>query len=106
MTELVGCDFETFGSVNLPRHGLARYVRDRHFRPLIASVARDIGGAVVTETFDFVADFEKARQQLELSLESCRIVAHNAPFERAVLASLGLDYPADRFVDSAVVARC
>lgn len=105
--DLVGLDFETYGSVNLPAHGLDRYTSDPHFRPLIASVAWFENGRAVEVTFDFVADYELALRELEAMLrgESTYICAHNAGFEKAVLDRIGLHFETERFFDSAVVAR-
>lgn len=98
----IGLDFETYSAVNLPKHGLARYVGDKSFMPLIGSVAQR-GHA--TLRLDFVNQRRSATRWLENYIGGDHIVAHNAPFEQAVLSHLGLDYPSTRFVDSAVVAR-
>jgi len=98
---VVGLDFETYGAESLPKHGLARYVGDKSFQPLIGSVSAD----GYKQRFDLT--YERSRQSRELRelIGPSQIVAHNAPFEQAVLAHLGLDYPSSRFIDSAVVAR-
>lgn len=103
---LIGLDFETYGSVPLPTKGLSNYVRDPHFTPLIARlVARDRGQKIVGR-YDIINDGKAGiARRLEKDIGDRFIVAHNAPFEKAVLHTLGLDYPSDRFVDSAVVAR-
>ncbi len=98
----LGLDFETYGGVSLPDHGLDRYVRDRTFVPLCAAVHDGSN----SEVFDFVkGDRRKLYAMLEQDLQGAKIVAHNAGFERAVLRNMGIDLPAYRFIDSAVVAR-
>src|SRR3982750_967620 len=104
----VGLDFETYGAVSLPKHGLARYVGDKSFQPLIASVVAPASGLHSKGLFDRVSLFDNRKHavaHLRDLIGPCKIVAHNATFEQAVLNSLGLDYAVDRFIDSAVVAR-
>lgn len=101
-----GLDFETFGAVSLPVHGLDRYVNDPSFRPLLAVTAhREESGLLRLETFDFLFDEAGATQRLlDVSLNS-EFVAHNASFERAVLKHLRmLGSPRD-VRDSALIAR-
>ena len=105
MTIHIGLDFETYGSVDLPSHGMARYTRDKCFMPLIGSVAWDEGQDILTHRLDFVYERGQSRRELQDIIGGAQIVAHNAPFEERVLCHLGLDYPSTRFVDSAVVAR-
>jgi len=103
----IGLDFETYGGVSLPDHGLDRYVNDPTFTVILAcAYGQDDSGAVRRQTFDFVKDFDGAKRQLILALNNCAgIVAHNAPFEQACLRWLGIDMAPDRVIDSAVVAR-
>lgn len=104
---LRGLDFETYGSVNLPKHGLDRYITDQYFRPLIASLYwREHDSSFTVVTLDFVEDFEGAKAKLaHLLTTTDSIAAHNAPFEKAVLDWLGIDMPVHQLYDSAVVAR-
>lgn len=102
MREMVGLDFETYGAVDLKRHGMPRYVGDKSFMPLIGSVANV---NEPTYRMDFVHEPAYSKQVLRERLDNRYIVAHNAPFEQAVLSHLGLDYPSHRFIDSAVIAR-
>lgn len=110
---LCGLDFETYGSRPLPDVGLENYVRDSHFTALIARVAKRgprinsrMLGKLSLDRFCFVeGDRQQAIEELRQAIGDRFIVAHNAPFEKRVLATLGLHYPSDRFVDSAVVAR-
>lgn len=107
MPQLIGLDFETYAATDLPKHGLARYLRDKTFTPLIGSVAWDTGIlGIDTHRFDFVNEMSSSKKGLREAIGSSQIVAHNAPFEEGVLTWLGLDYPSTRFIDSAVVARC
>lgn len=100
---MIGLDFETYGSRNLPKVGLQNYVDDPLFRPLVASMHAGNGN---TEEIDFVLDdYQQGIDKLEELADSGElIVAHNAGFERAVLKRLGFNLPAKRFLDSAVVA--
>lgn len=104
---MIGLDFETYAFTNLPQHGLFRYVRCPTFRPLIGAVnTHAADGSYWTEHFDFVIDgYNPTVRRLKTVIGDNLIVAHNAPFERAVLSTMGLTYPAERFIDSAVVAR-
>lgn len=106
-----GIDFETYGSRNLPKVGLDNYVTDPQFRPLICSVAyRDYKGNVRLKTFDFVSRAYKDQHLQEFEMFMCNdsnitFSAHNAGFERAVLQRMNIHLRADRFIDSAVIAR-
>ena len=102
MPKLIGLDFETYSAVDLPKHGLARYVNDPTFRPLIGSVAAE---GMTTQRFDFIKQGNVAVKVLDALIGNATIVAHNAPFEQAVLNRMGLHYASSRFIDSAVVAR-
>lgn len=105
---MIGLDFETYGTRNLPAVGLYNYTADEYFQPLLAAVAYE---GVVTHVIDFSQDFEHALAELYgLVVVPARerghsIVAHNAGFERAVLRAVGYELPADAFIDSAVIAR-
>ena len=90
-----GLDFETYGSVDLPTHGLDRYISDPHFQPLIATIVWEDSTA---EVFDFVDDYTESRLRLIECIGDNTIVAHNAGFEFAVThyrakADLGIDPP-------------
>ena len=103
---LIGLDFETYGSVPLPIEGLSNYVRDPHFTPLIARLADRSRGVKAVGRYNIINDGKKGMAyRLQKDIGDRFIVAHNAPFEKAVLDWLGLHYPAERFIDSAVVAR-
>lgn len=103
---LIGLDFETYGSVPLPTVGLSNYIRDPHFTPLIARLVGRSAGRKIVGRYDIITDTRTGMaNRLYQDIGDRFIVAHNAPFEKAVLDWLGLCYPADRFVDSAVVAR-
>jgi DNA polymerase bacteriophage-type len=104
--DTIGLDFETYGSVNLLDHGLYRYTEDKFFTPLIGSVVRrESRGFFERCTFNFVTDRKASRRDLTDMIGGSRIAAHNAGFEMRVLNVLGCEYPASRFIDSAVVAR-
>jgi DNA polymerase bacteriophage-type len=102
MSEWVGLDFETYSAANLKTHGLARYVEAPTFTPLLACVAGEHG---VKATVDFTTGFDGAKARLEELLDNNTICAHNVLFEKAVLDRIGLHYPSDRFIDTAVIAR-
>jgi DNA polymerase len=102
MHKHIGLDFETYAEVDLTKHGLNRYISCPYFQPLIAAVAWDDGTA---EVFDFVTDYTESRLRLIEVIGNNTVVAHNAGFEQAVLASMGIYIPSSQFVDSAVLAR-
>jgi DNA polymerase bacteriophage-type len=103
---LLGLDFETYASTDLPKHGLARYMECPDFTVLVAA-ASWVGpdGVMKSIVLDFVENYDTARSALELLMRGRRIVAHNAGFEQAVLKQLGMYLPGSWFVDSAVLAR-
>lgn len=105
MDNLIGLDFETYGAVDLPTHGLDRYASDETFLPLLASVKFAEGNQAYTYDFDFVQNKELESRNLRDAIGDKTIVAHNAGFERRVLHEMGFDLPASRFIDSAVVSR-
>lgn len=107
MEGFIGLDFETYGGVNLPKHGLHNYLNDKTFRPLIASTYRKgDDGEDVRQRFDFVKnDFALMRDALRSEIGGRAIAAHNAPFEQGVCGWLGYGFEHGRFFDSAVVAR-
>lgn len=105
---LAGLDFETYGDVNLPKHGLARYVDGPTFTPLLASFVTKS----VEEEFDFVryprrhvARFRDLVEEFVLDADGI-LVAHNVGFERAVLRRMSIDPDVlPNMVDSAVISR-
>ena len=100
---MIGLDFETYGSRDLTKVGLRNYVDDPLFQPLVAVVATRAGKPKV---FDFVTDgYDYTLHRLEDFLKGGHtIAAHNAGFERNVLRRIGINLPADQFVDTAVIA--
>lgn len=100
---MIGLDFETYGSRDLTKVGLRNYVDDPLFRPLVAVVATRAGKGKV---FDFVKDgHDYTTERLKgFLLGGHTIAAHNAGFERNVLRRIGIEVPASRFVDTAVIA--
>ena len=113
-TKLFGLDFETYSDVDLRKHGLDRYVNDKSFQVLLASVRPNILQAgVLPMTHDFVLgiSYEDARLNLCTQLEilwkkGYTLVAHNAGFERAVLRRLKVPmHLTANIFDSAVAAR-
>lgn len=101
----VGLDFETYGSVNLKKYGLMRYVRDPHFQPLIAEAVVETPYGKERRSLDFVHGMDEARQQLAETISNNIVVAHNVPFEYAVLDWLGLAHLPSQYRDSAVNSR-
>jgi DNA polymerase len=102
----VALDFETYSDVDLRSAGLDNYVNGEHFRVLLACVKFYHPTDINTElTFDFVKDPEGSLEMLKLVLGGKYIVAHNAQFEQFVLRAIGIDLPASRFIDTAVLAR-
>ena len=101
MDDLIGLDFETYGAVDLRTRGLYNYVNDKTFRPLLAAVT----DGTYTTVLDFVEDYDAMKFLLMDLLLGKTIVAHNAGFEQAVLQSMDIELPSDRFIDSAVLAR-
>lgn len=102
----IGLDFETYGTRDLKKVGLANYLADPEFRPLTASlVFENEHGGVHELELDFVQDHDGACQTMLLQLGDSPIVAHNAGFERGVLARMGFHIPHHRIIDSALMAR-
>lgn len=97
--DMVGLDFETYGAVSLPDHGLERYVSDTSFTPLIASVA-----GVPTTTRFWLWD-GRDNTALAEAIRDKWVVAHNAGFEERVLQWLGMHELPQGYIDSAVWAR-
>lgn len=100
--ELIGLDFETYGSRDLRKVGMPLYMEDEFFRPLIGCA---VDGNNVRHLFDFVEDYDKARLELSAYLVQKRIAAHNVAFEMGVLRHLGIELPTSVFYDSAVTSR-
>lgn len=108
MPELFGLDFETYSACDLRKHGLDRYVNDPSFTVLRAGVAQlDSAGHVATTwDIDMVFNRRSFVDVMERLLDTdSLLVCHNAGFEQAVLRWLRFNLSADRFIDSAVVAR-
>lgn len=108
----IGLDFETYSDVDLVKNGLRNYVNSEYFTPLIAAVHYNTlqsDNTFVNKSSDivnFVENYDRAVEKLKRYLDNAEmIVAHNAGFEKAVLDRIGLHYPSDKFIDSAVVAR-
>lgn len=97
----VGLDFETYSDVDLRTEGLDNYVNSPNFRVLVAALHYQKG---MTEIIDFVND-EDAMDRLRRQIETRYIIAHNAGFEAAVLAAIGIRRPFNSFIDTAVIAR-
>lgn len=108
--DTIGLDFETYGDVDLPKHGLDRYINGPGFTPLMASIYRPYSGT--KDTFDFILGGESALIRFMQMTETVfsrggTFVAHNAGFERAVLRKMGVDERnLASIFDSAVIARC
>lgn len=106
--QVIGLDFETYGAVSLPDHGLDRYVDDPSFTPLIAHTYYSRGNSEFPADYDFVlSPYEIERDLLFSFLEDKIIVAQNSGFEQRVLKWMGWEFADDdsRFIDSATVAR-
>lgn len=101
---MLGLDFETYGTRDIRKVGLANYLADPEFRVLLAGTKTTSGPA---EDFDFVTD-PTARDRFEgwLGAQSGSTIAHNAGFERGVLEQMGFKFDNGDIRDSAVVARC
>jgi hypothetical protein len=102
--KLVGLDFETYGAVSLPDHGLERYASDPSFLPLIASVTQlnNYGGK---DTTRYTLWDGTGREALAAHLTGRIVCAHNAGFEKRVNQWLGIDSLVEDYIDSAVLAR-
>lgn len=97
---VIGLDFETYASTDLLKHGLNQYVNCPDFQVLLGAFTTNLS----TTILDFVSN-PNATEELRILLKNQYIVAHNAGFERAVLKRIGIDLPANRFIDSAALAR-
>ena len=95
---LIGLDFETYAAVDLKKVGLYRYVNHPSFEVTLASIADGRS----ERTWEFPADNDRHFKAFSERLMMSTVCAHNAGFERAVLAKLGIDIPV---YDSAVVSR-
>lgn len=105
---LIGLDFETYSSTDI-RNGLDRYMGDPFFQPLIASTVHLEGNSIVTHKYFLAGSGPHERAEasrLFETLDKRTICAHNAGFEMRVLQHMGLDLPAEQFVDTAFLARC
>ena len=104
--KIFGLDFETFGSRNLPVVGLDNYLADPKFKPLVAAVYWESELGAHNIVFDFVCDpsAEEAFTKF-LAHSDAKAIAHNAGFERGVLAR---SFPGSELeiLDSAVSSRC
>ena len=104
--KLFGLDFETFGSRNLPVVGLDNYLADPKFKPLVAAVYWESELGAHNIVFDFVCDPSAEEAFTEfLAHPDAKAIAHNAGFERGVLAR---SFPGSelKIIDSAVSSRC
>jgi DNA polymerase len=113
-TLLYGLDFETYSDVNLPKHGLDRYVNDSSFKPLMVSVYPNVDDyGIATANYDFVMGLDLVQERMMFVEQLARmqkagyiLVAHNAGFERAVLTRMQVPRALfDKVWDSAVGAR-
>jgi DNA polymerase len=110
-----GLDYETFSKTNLPERGLDNYVNDESFRPLLASFSTPLGeftydfvyGMVRnTDEPDYESDVPDDFMRYMLAFEDNEtIIAHNAPFERAVTDKVVPAFDWKKIEDSAVDAR-
>lgn len=105
--ELVGLDFETYSAVDLFKHGLHRYAKDKTFTPLIGcGVQRNMNAGIDVTQMSFVeGGFDYHRDRLFELVKDRYVAAHNAGFEEEVLRQLKIKLPASRFIDSAMIAR-
>ena len=106
---LLGLDFETFGTRDLTKVGLYNYMEDPKFTVLIAGTCSEYGGNHGADGFlNFLDKPEESREKLfDLLNESDEVAAHNAAFEAGVLRHLGAPKEFElKLVDSAVIASC
>lgn len=101
---LIGLDFETYGSVDLRKHGLDRYVNDPHFKVLIGCATYSVDSGLRRVFYDFVKDPDAAAHRLAHDLGSNTMAAHNAGFEVEVLKHLGIERNF-AVIDTAVSSR-
>lgn len=105
---LAGIDFETYSNVDLPKHGLDRYMSDPSTRPLLCGIAmQSADGKHVRVILDFVHDPEALTKLQEIFGMTGYLRAHNAQFEDAMLRKLLGDGFVNslEIIDSAVSAR-
>src|SRR5690606_22190619 len=98
---MIGLDFETFSSVDLRKHGAARYFESPDFTVLCASIYTSSGKV----SFDFVRNPGVLSRFEDQLLSAGPIAAHNASFEMQVCKRLGFNIPDYKWVDSAAAAR-
>jgi DNA polymerase len=104
--DVIGLDFETYSASPLPIEGLANYVNDPTFKPLLAAVCYESRpGETETKIIDFVEEGDAGVARLRTMIQGKMIAAHNAGFELAVLRKMGFTLASMQFIDTAVLAR-
>ena len=96
---LIGLDYESYGSVDLRKHGIDRYMSDPHFTPLICAAYSDHE----QHEFDLIAGGTREWAALQELVHDKIVVAHNAGFEKWINDANGIT-PLG-YIDSAMVAR-
>lgn len=104
IANLTGLDFETYGAVSLPDHGLERYVSDESFRALIACTTK-VSNSGGRERRRYRLWDRQDVDDLAYQLGGTIVCAHNAGFEKRVNQWLGIDDVVKDYIDSAVLAR-
>ena len=100
MNNEIGLDFETWGSRPLPTVGLDNYVSDPRFIPLMAAVARRRQATLV---YDFILEPDCKQGFINTVDEAEDVGAHNAAFEDATLARMGVEL--STLIDTAAISR-
>ena len=86
----VHLDFETFSSVDLKKHGLARYLAAPDFQVLLTALSLEDGSVLQWEGFPrFLGHLARDPR--------VHIHAFNAPFERGVMRRYGCEVPLSRW---------
>ena len=121
-TLLISLDFETYSDVNLPKHGMYRYMESLDFQPLLACATTvkwgDLKNAALAgdpipmfrhEPFRLnrgaTHTDEAWRLRELLETPDSRLVATNAAFEMNALDALSIYPDPAKVMDTAVIAR-
>ena len=102
----IGLDFETYGAIDLPKHGLHRYVNNPTFMPLLAAAVQWSGTASSGQDRASSTSSRATRTQRDAVARRCIDGRHDRGAQRWVRAGCARrrwasTCPSSRFIDSA-----